>query len=216
MSKPNKIILGLILSTSLGLNLFLGQQLQQSKNTFKVIGIIDGDSFIIAPDHTVRLADIDAPDLKLCGGQEAKQRLAELILGKRIRIKESSIDKFKRTMGLIYVDNKFVNKIMTEEGLVRYRPTKTSKGDIIKEAKDQAEKQQIGIWSSKCRQKTNPVNPKCNIKGNIAKNSQTKTYHLPNCQEYDRTTVELDTGEQWFCTEKEARLAGYTRSQHCH
>jgi len=215
MSKFLKIILSLILSTSLGLNLFLGQQLKQSKDTFEVTEIIDGDSFIIAPDHTVRLADIDAPELKLCGGQEAKQKLEELILGKRVKIEESSIDKYKRTMGLIYFEDEFINKIMAEEGLVRYEPTKTSKGDIIKQAKDLAQEKQIGIWSSKCRQKINPVNPECDIKGNIGKNNHTKTYHLPNCQEYNRTTVELDTGEQWFCNEKEAQLAGYTKSQHC-
>ena len=74
MPKSIKIILGLILGTSLGLNLFLSQQLKQSKDTFLVTEIIDGDSFIIAPDHTVRLADIelDTGEQWLCNEKQAR------------------------------------------------------------------------------------------------------------------------------------------------
>ncbi|RLC34391.1 nuclease, partial [Candidatus Shapirobacteria bacterium] len=42
-----------------------------------------------------------------------------------------------------------------------------------------------------------------------------KVYHLPNCNEYKRTIVELHLGESWFCTEKEAQQAGYIKSKHC-
>jgi len=42
-----------------------------------------------------------------------------------------------------------------------------------------------------------------------------KTYHSPGCSEYERMVVELDIGEQWFCSEEEARKAGFTKSEHC-
>lgn len=57
-------------------------------------------------------------------------------------------------------------------------------------------------------------NPDCSIKGNIGKSYLEKTYHLPGCSEYERTVVELDLGEEWFCAEKEATEAGYRKSEH--
>ena len=42
-----------------------------------------------------------------------------------------------------------------------------------------------------------------------------KIYHYPGCSEYEQTVVELDIGEQWFCSEEEARKAGFTKSEHC-
>jgi hypothetical protein len=33
--------------------------------------------------------------------------------------------------------------------------------------------------------------------------------------EYNRALVELDRGEQWFCSEKEAEAAGFVKSKNC-
>lgn len=38
---------------------------------------------------------------------------------------------------------------------------------------------------------------------------------LPHCSEYNRTVIELHLGEEWFCSEKEASKAGYTKSKNC-
>ncbi|WP_444429667.1 sunset domain-containing protein [Rhodobacter capsulatus] len=47
----------------------------------------------------------------------------------------------------------------------------------------------------------------CRIKGNISKKGQ--IFHLPGSRDYDRTRIDETRGERWFCTEAEARAAGW-------
>lgn len=47
----------------------------------------------------------------------------------------------------------------------------------------------------------------CLIKGNISDNG--RIYHTPGSPSYDRTKIEESKGERWFCTEAEARAAGW-------
>ncbi|MFH0762508.1 MAG: hypothetical protein V1925_01290, partial [Candidatus Omnitrophota bacterium] len=58
-------------------------------------------------------------------------------------------------------------------------------------------------------------NPKCVIKGNYDKNSSLSNYYFPGCPQYEFTIVEKDLGENWFCTEKEAQAAGFTKAKNC-
>ena len=53
------------------------------------------------------------------------------------------------------------------------------------------------------------------IKGNIDFPINKYTYHLPGCTQYETAIVQEDKGEQWFCTEAEARKAGYTKAKTC-
>jgi hypothetical protein len=49
----------------------------------------------------------------------------------------------------------------------------------------------------------------CDIKGNISKNSDEKIYHMPGQKYYDATRISPQYGERWFCTEAEAKAAGW-------
>ncbi|KAA6490850.1 hypothetical protein DXT98_01435 [Agrobacterium sp. ICMP 7243] len=57
------------------------------------------------------------------------------------------------------------------------------------------------------------VDPRCNIKGNISFNSQQKIYHVPGQEYYSETIIRLENGERWFCSEDEARAAGWRKSK---
>ena len=48
----------------------------------------------------------------------------------------------------------------------------------------------------------------CAIKGNIGKGGQ-RIYHVPGSAWYARTRIDEARGERWFCTESEARRAGW-------
>ena len=50
-------------------------------------------------------------------------------------------------------------------------------------------------------------NGRCRIKGNIRKSG--RIYHLPGTASYDDTRIDPSKGERWFCTESEAREAGW-------
>lgn len=47
----------------------------------------------------------------------------------------------------------------------------------------------------------------CRIKGNIS--SSGKIYHLPGGRSYDDTRIDESKGERWFCSEGDARAAGW-------
>lgn len=51
----------------------------------------------------------------------------------------------------------------------------------------------------------------CLIKGNISIDGE-KIYHIPGQAYYEVTTIDTAHGERWFCTEDEARAAGWRKS----
>lgn len=46
------------------------------------------------------------------------------------------------------------------------------------------------------------------IKGNISAKGE-KIYHLPGSRDYERTRIVEKTGERMFCSEQEAKAAGW-------
>ncbi len=177
-----------------------------------VEGVIDGDTIVVEPKTRVRLRHIDAPELEFCGGKEAKEALEKLVTGKRVRITEQVPDQRGRGMALVYVDNVFVTKELIAGGFVRFHHDMSTKADELKALGLEVKTAKKGIFGA-CQSTTNTKNPNCNIKGNIDRLK--KIYHAPGCTQYPFTVVEEDIGEQWFCSEKEARDAGYTKSERC-
>ena len=54
--------------------------------------------------------------------------------------------------------------------------------------------------------------PSCDIKGNISASGE-HIYHVPGQRYYDVTRISPGKGERWFCSEAEARAAGWRRSR---
>jgi endonuclease YncB( thermonuclease family) len=213
--KFRQAIIYLFLAVSIGFNLFLFNRQSPLGPGIKVIGVIDGDTFVLDGKVRLRLRHIDAPELEFCGGEEAKNRLTDLVNGKSVRIEEKIMDQQGRPMALVYVGDELINQAMLESGWVRYHSDKTTQTDTIKATADKARNDQLGIFSSKCHQMENIDNPKCVIKGNLDKNSDARLYYLPNCVQYKFTIVEKDLGEDWFCSEKEALAAGFSKAATC-
>ena len=123
MKKLWQVILGLLLAASLGFNFYFLREKEapfQDKETFRVEEVLDGDSFIIPLDQTIRLANIDAPSLEFCFGREAKEALEEMILGKNVRIEKVGKDNYNRLLALVYLDDQFVNEILLTNGWAKY------------------------------------------------------------------------------------------------
>ena len=60
---------------------------------------------------------------------------------------------------------------------------------------------------------TAPTKPSgCTIKGNISAGGQ-RIYHLPGSRDYERTRVNDRAGERMFCSEDEAKAAGWRASR---
>jgi hypothetical protein len=56
-------------------------------------------------------------------------------------------------------------------------------------------------------------NSGCNIKGNIQVGTGQRIYHMPSQAYYDETMISTAKGERWFCSEAEARAAGWRKAR---
>ena len=57
-----------------------------------------------------------------------------------------------------------------------------------------------------------PAPGDCRIKGNISSKGE-RIYHVPGQEHYNRTKISPAKGERWFCSEAEARAAGWRRAK---
>ncbi|MGR9320658.1 sunset domain-containing protein (plasmid) [Rhizobium leguminosarum] len=53
----------------------------------------------------------------------------------------------------------------------------------------------------------------CDIKGNVSVDSHERIYHMPGQEYYEATKISPRYGERWFCSEAEARAAGWRRAR---
>jgi endonuclease YncB( thermonuclease family) len=58
------------------------------------------------------------------------------------------------------------------------------------------------------RRADDPNDKRCLIKGNISSNGD-RIYHVPGSTWYEKTRIDTRKGERWFCSEEEARDAGW-------
>lgn len=54
--------------------------------------------------------------------------------------------------------------------------------------------------------------PACTIKGNISIKSGERIYHVRGQHFYESTKISPQYGERWFCSEEEAREAGWRKA----
>ena len=184
-----------------------------------VTEVHDGDTFTLKNGDRIRLLGIDAPELGNCGATESANFLESMILGKSVKITDEKKDGYGRTMALVWVGltrSNLVNKEILENGWARANYDPNSRSEDLKEAYNKAKSEEIGIFSNLCKiTDSTPPDKKCVIKGNIDQSTDTHYYHLPSCRHYNQIVLDLDRGEKFFCSEKEAKEAGFTIASEC-
>ena len=198
----------------------------------------DGDSLMVGIKE-VRLFGIDAPEYDqrcqrngqdwTCGASAA-EKLAQLVNGKNVVCSSMGMDQHNRMLGRCMVGANDINRAMVASGYaVAFRRYSS---DYVS-AEDSAKVNKRGIWSgtfqmpsefrhtdaapvprAAARSRERPVSVSrsvsssggCNIKGNRNRKGQW-IYHVPGMPYYDQTRP-----EEIFCTEAEARAAGYRRA----
>lgn len=68
----------------------------------------------------------------------------------------------------------------------------------------------VGVCTTGCSVATPPAG--CVIKGNVNSDGE-KIYHVPGQQAYDKTQIIPEQGDAWFCTQAEARTAGFRAAE---
>ena len=198
----------------------------------EVIRVIDGDTIEVLLDgkeETVRFLLIDTPETRhpQLGvqpyGQEASAFVHDLLQGETVELEfdGSERDKYGRLLMYVYIDGESVQEMLLRKGLARVAyvyPPNTKYVDRYREIQAEAQKKAIGIWSienyvqedgfqSEFVEQENVQSSDCNIKGNLS-SSGDKIYHVPGGAHYEVTKP-----EQWFCSEEEAKAAGFRPAQ---
>ena len=183
--------------------------------SYRAMRVIDGDTFETEERQLIRLTGIDAPELENCHGPESKQALGQLVLDQNLYVKVIYRDGRHRLISHVYNDEGSVSEQMIKTGMAYYSGTAV-KDPALGQAGAIAREGKLGIFSPKCTQATNPNSQTCVIKGNLRiPGNGNKTYHFPGCGNYNQTLIELYKGDQWFCTEAQAKKAGFAKGADC-
>ena len=122
-----------------------------AEDTFICTSIIDGDTFRLETGETVRLIGIDAPELSQPGGEESREYLTHLILGKGITLEkgDEEKDKYNRLLRFVYLGDLCINEEMIRQGYAEARYL--SPDDPLREnyiqLEIEAETAKAGLWS---------------------------------------------------------------------
>ena len=201
--------------------------------------VIDGDTLALAGQR-VRLHGIDAPESRqsclrngrrwACGTAAAKA-MRRMVGRNPVRCEVLGRDRHGRAVAACFAaTGRDLQRALVRQGLaLAYRRYSTR----YVPDEDTARAGRLGLWSgafvepwtwrqqrrearsAKDRQQTRNPPPRtagaCLIKGNISRNG--RIYHAPGQEYYARTRIDVSRGERWFCTEAEARAAGWRRSR---
>lgn len=194
----------------------------------QTLRVIDGDTIEIG-STTIRIEGIDAPEAgQTCKnaagrfwqcGEESTKALKSLLRGKRVSCTPLSLDTYGRTIANCSAGDKDIGSEMVSSGWAwafrRYSTTYVNEEQA-------AEAAGVGIWQGESlpaweyrslqwnnaqRETATSEDGTCLIKGNISSNG--KIYHAPWHRSYASTKINTSKGERWFCTEGDARAAGW-------
>ncbi len=148
--------------------------------------------------------------------------LSEITEKVTVRCEQRDIDRYKRIVAVCRLGGVDLNAWMVRQGwAIAYR--QYSRDYVGDESTAQAEK--AGIWAGRfidpsrwrrgdrlaVESAKEPAATSCQIKGNISRSGE-RIYHVPGGRDYGPTRIDESKGERWFCSEDEARKAGWRRS----
>ena len=86
----------------------------------QVTRIVDGDTIVLEAEgskHRVRLAGIDAPERNQPWGETATRELRRQVAGQQVEVEWYKRDRWKRLIGVIWLDGEDMNLHMVDRGL---------------------------------------------------------------------------------------------------
>ncbi len=117
--------------------------------TFKVIGIVDGDTYDILVDNQsvrIRMDAIDAPERGMPFNKVAKKYLSNMIFGKFVKMVKLKKDSHGRIVGRTYLaDGTDVSLEMIKAGYA-WHYKKFSRDPILAKLEINARKNKVGLW----------------------------------------------------------------------
>ncbi|MDE1152822.1 MAG: thermonuclease family protein [Micavibrio sp.] len=116
----------------------------------KVVSVADGDTITILTSDKVqvkiRLVEIDAPEKDQPYGQNSKKALSDLVFGKDVTVEWGKTDRYKRTLGRVFVGDTDVNLQQVRQGAA-WAYTQYLTDERIKQAETEARNAKAGLWA---------------------------------------------------------------------
>lgn len=115
----------------------------------QVVRVKDGDSLVVASagrEVDVRLAGIDAPELRQARGMEARMALEAMVAGRDVELQLVGGDAYRRIVAHILVDGLDVNAEMVRRGLA-WVPRQYSPAPALVRHEYEAQAAGRGVWS---------------------------------------------------------------------
>lgn len=111
-----------------------------------VLAVHDGDTLRIGM-HTVRLANIDAPELAQDGGKQARAALVAICAGQWARATVVDVDRYRRRVALVTCGQTAVNRVMVAAGYAwvfhRY-----NRDTALPGIEARAREARVGLWAA--------------------------------------------------------------------
>jgi endonuclease YncB( thermonuclease family) len=202
--------------------------------------VVDGDTIDIHGER-IRFNGVDAPESRqLCQdakgqdyrcGQVSATALDRFLAQSRpTTCNFIERDRYGRFVGDCYrADGQSVAGWLVRNGHAMDWPRYSDGAFAADQASAQASG--LGIWAGRFQQPWDwraaqhettsiPIQPLvgtseevgCKIKGNISKTGD-RIYHMPGQKYYAQTVISEISGERWFCSEADARGAGWRKSK---
>ena len=136
----------------------------------RVVKVYDGDSIAIVlldtlEEHEIRLQAVDAPERGQPCWRESQLFLAELLHGQVVRVEVEKLDKYKRFVGRVFLNETGfdVEKELIRKGLAWHYAYYNQESDLA-DSQKKAQSEKIGIW-----QESDPIEPYLWRKKNMKK-----------------------------------------------
>jgi len=183
------------------------QEKFEGKTAYHVIRVIDGDNVVInldGEDTNLRLIGVDAPELGLPYSNDAKQFLANLLIGEEVYLEygDELKDKYGRTLAYVYrsPDHFFVNCEIVRQGYGRAYtkyPFKYMEEFLSYEQK--AKEHKKGLWSVKSETPKQEVKKAAPVEkeksGTVYITRTGKKYHLAGCRYLAKSMIPISLEE---------------------
>lgn len=106
---------------------------------------IDGDTIVTRDGRTIRLVNINTPERNEPGYEEARKFL-QTFENNSVLLENRGFEKYGRSLGVLYVDNKNINRAIVEKGLAHTLLVDDRDVDEFHEAQEKAFQREAGIW----------------------------------------------------------------------
>jgi micrococcal nuclease len=164
--KPYAWILSITIAVALAAlaTVRLAQKDAQPSDTGRVKRVVSGDTIKLKGDQKLVYLGIRSPNKSEPLYDRAKQRNAELVAGKKIKLVYEGIKRDKKYRLLAYAflkDGTFVNRELVKEGLasVKLSPHIKQFREVLLAAEEEARQQRRGIWATEVRSGQLPASP---------------------------------------------------------